>query len=167
MISQFIFVLYLQHSCGSIRQHLDGQNSRTGSHLLAAKLLLGAEVQQDRVRSQQHLGAVPQTCSTALHLNDTCIHAAVACTSDVLLLSCGRATCTTSLDRPQVNFPELKYHVWVVLRRESGLLSISGSKLSKSNGDKTDDAWYIQNFSHVQLTPMILSSLTRGPFKLY
>lgn len=38
-------------------------------------------------------------------------------------------TCTTSRGRPQVTMPELKYHVWVVLRRESGLLSINGSKL--------------------------------------
>lgn len=124
--------LHLQHSCGSIRQHLDGQNSRTGSHLLAAELLLGAEVQQNRVWTQQHLGAVPQTCGTALDLTNTRSHAAVARTSDVLLLTRSGPTCTTSLDRPQVSFPELKYHVWVVLRRESGLLSISGSKLSWS-----------------------------------
>lgn len=40
-------------------------------------------------------------------------------------------TCTTSRGRPQVSMPELKYHVWVVLRRESGLLSIKGSKLGE------------------------------------
>lgn len=49
----------------------------------------------------------------------------------LMVISSG-PTCTTSRDRPQVSFPELKYHVWVVLRRESGLLSISGSKLLES-----------------------------------
>lgn len=53
----------------------------------------------------------------------------------MMLISSG-PTCTTSLDRPQVSLPELKYHVWVVLRRESGLLSISGSKLSWSKEAK-------------------------------
>lgn len=36
-------------------------------------------------------------------------------------------TWTTSLGKPQVNMPELKCHVWVVLRRLSGRLNIRGS----------------------------------------
>lgn len=49
----------------------------------------------------------------------------------------GVPTWTTSRGRPQVSFPELKYQVWVVLRRESGLLSIKGSKLREEQTDRT------------------------------
>ena len=134
------FCPHLQDSCGSIWQDLNRQHSRTRSHLLVDELLLGARLHQPRVWSQHHLCSVIQTRHPTLHLGGTSpvmyekrkvknMH--IFHKEDIKTLL-GVPTCTTSRGRPQVSMPELKYHVWVVLRRESGLLSINGSKLAET-----------------------------------
>lgn len=49
----------------------------------------------------------------------------------------GLLTWTTSPCKPQVSFPSRKLHVWVVLRRRSGFLSIRGSYLEKEKCSET------------------------------